>query len=129
MPHLRVEYSPGLEALTDMRALCGRLHEAMVETGVFPQAGIRIKAHRCDEVCVADRHSDNHFLALELSVGAGRSKPALAAAGQAVFAAAQEAVADLLAQPHFMLSLEIREIDPELSWKANPVHARLKAES
>lgn len=129
MPHLRLEYSPALEALTDMQSLCDALHEAMVGTGVFPLAGIRIKAHRCAHVCVADKHPENHFVALELSVGAGRPKVALAEAGEVVFATASTCLADLLTQPHFMLSLEIREIDPELSWKANPIHARLKSAS
>ena len=129
MPHLRLEYSPGLEALTQIDELCAALHAAMAATGVFPLAGIRVKAHRCAQVCVADRHPDNHFLALELSVGAGRSKSVLAEAGRAVFEVARAVLAPMLAQPHFMLSMEIREIDPELSWKANPIHARVQAES
>ncbi|GGF43086.1 MULTISPECIES: 5-carboxymethyl-2-hydroxymuconate Delta-isomerase [Mameliella] len=129
MPHLKLEYSPGLEALANIQALCDVLHAAMSAAGVFPLAGIRVRAHRCDAASVADRHPDNHFLAMELSVGAGRSKPVLAEAGEAVFAVARDTLADLLDSPHFALSLEIREIDPDLSWKANPIHARLKAES
>ncbi|WP_417206845.1 5-carboxymethyl-2-hydroxymuconate Delta-isomerase [Antarctobacter sp.] len=129
MPHLRVEYSPGLEAITSIQAMCDALHAAMAATGVFPLAGIRVKAHRCAQVCVADRHPDNHFVALELSVGAGRPKAMLSGAGDAVFAAAKTALAPLLAHPHFMLSMELREIDPELSWKANPIHDRLRAQS
>ena len=31
--------------------------------------------------------------------------------------------------PHFALSLEIRETDPELSWKDTPIHARLSRPS
>ena len=129
MPHLKLEYSPGLEALANIQALCDVLHAAMSTTGIFPLAGIRVRAHRCDAASVADRHPDNHFLAMELSVGAGRSKPVLAEAGEAVFAVARDTLADLLDSPHFALSLEIREIDPDLSWKANPIHARLEAES
>ena len=43
------------------------------------------------------------------------------------FAAAEGALAPLFGSPHFALSLEIREIDPELSWKRNAMHARLRA--
>ena len=28
--------------------------------------------------------------------------------------------------PHFALSFEIREIDPQLSWKKNAIHLRLR---
>jgi 5-carboxymethyl-2-hydroxymuconate isomerase len=43
-----------------------------------------------------------------------------------VFAEARRRVGALLEAPHFMLSLEIREIEPGLSWKANSVHGRLR---
>lgn len=33
-----------------------------------------------------------------------------------------------LSKPHFMLSFDIQEIDPRFSWKANTIHARLKAQ-
>jgi 5-carboxymethyl-2-hydroxymuconate isomerase len=128
MPHLRVEYSPGLEEQADLEALCGVLHSAMADSGVFPLGGIRVKALRCDRALAGDREAINHFVAMELSVGAGRDKRVLQEAGQGVFEAARGALADLLSAPHFMLSIEIREIDPDLSWKANTVHARLQAD-
>ncbi|TGU68353.1 5-carboxymethyl-2-hydroxymuconate isomerase, partial [Mesorhizobium sp. M1C.F.Ca.ET.144.01.1.1] len=35
-------------------------------------------------------------------------------------------LSSLFATPHFALSLEIREIDAELSWKKNAIHPRLR---
>jgi 5-carboxymethyl-2-hydroxymuconate isomerase len=32
----------------------------------------------------------------------------------------------LFETPHFALSLEVREIDPALSWKKNSIHLRLR---
>lgn len=128
MPHLSIEYSPGLEGRTDMGALCGALHQAMVAAGIFPLAGIRVRAYRADHCIVADGLAENDFAALTLSVGAGRSTEALRAAGDGIFAAAQAALADPLSTPHFALSLEIRVIDPELSWKDTPIHARLSGQ-
>ncbi|AUC54699.1 5-carboxymethyl-2-hydroxymuconate isomerase [Sagittula sp. P11] len=133
MPHLRCEYSAGLEAHLDMEVLGRTLHAAMAETGVFPLGGIRVKMHRCSLAMVGDANPGhgvvNHFLALELSVGAGRDKDVLAEAGRQLFQVAEAVCAGQLAAPHFMLSLEIREIDPELSWKANSIHARLAADN
>ncbi|OYX43149.1 MAG: 5-carboxymethyl-2-hydroxymuconate isomerase [Rhodobacterales bacterium 32-67-9] len=126
MPHLKIEYSSGLEARTDIAVLCDALHGAVVEAGIFPIAGIRVRAYRADHSIVADGLAENDFAALTLSVGAGRSTEALKAAGEAIFKAARVALAGPLATPHFALSLEIRVVDPELSWKDTPIHARLK---
>ncbi|WP_316013159.1 5-carboxymethyl-2-hydroxymuconate isomerase [Roseobacter sp. HKCCA0434] len=125
MPHLSVEYSAGLEDRACLRTLCEALHGAMVGAGIFPLAGIRVRAHRADIAIVADGLSENDFLAMTLTVGAGRTTDALRKAGDALFAAAQAALAPVLATPHFALSLEIRVSDPALSWKDTPIHDRL----
>lgn len=128
MPHLRIEYSPGLARHTDIGGLCRVVHAAMVEAGIFPLAGIRVRAFAADHCIVADDHPENNFAACTLSVGAGRSVEDLEKAGQHIFAALQHFLADPLASQHFALSLEIREINPALSWKDTPIHARLKKE-
>jgi 5-carboxymethyl-2-hydroxymuconate isomerase len=125
MPHLRIEYDQGLEALTSVPDLVAALHRGMVASDVFPTAGIRVRAYRADHALVADGLAENHFVAMTLSVGAGRSTEVLRAEGDALFAIAQAQLAELLAQPHFALSLEIREANPDLSWKDTPIHARL----
>lgn len=129
MPHLAIEYSPNLEARADMPAVCKALHAAMVEAGIFPLAGIRVRAHRADQCIVADGLPENGFLAMTLSVGSGRTGEALRSAGEAIFAAAQAALSGPLSDPHFALSLEIRQIDPDLSWKDTPIHARLSGQA
>ena len=129
MPHLHVDHSPGLAARCDLDALMASLHGAMLGAGIFPTAGLRVRFHAADRCLVADGLPGNNYLAMTLSVGAGRSKAELKAAGDRIFAAAQAALADPLASPHFALSLEIREIDPDLSWKDTPIHARLSGQS
>lgn len=125
MPHLAIEYSPTLDSKVDVKALCRALHDAMLASPTFPDAGIRIRAYRADVAIVADGHPDNEFVAMTLSVGAGRSREQLQAAGDALFAAGRAVLAELLAAPHFAYSLEIREITTDLSWKDTPIHARL----
>lgn len=125
MPHLSIEYSANLESRIELSKVARAAYDAMIEAEIFPLAGIRVRLHRADFCIVADDHPENNFLAATLSVGAGRSTEVLNAAGQKVFAALQESLADLLAAPHFALSLEIRVSDPNLSWKDTPIHARL----
>ena len=128
MAHLFVEMSDTVARSIDADGLCDAMHQAMVETGIFPLAGIRVRAYRAEACAMADKHPDNGFVALTLSVGHGRSKEVLAAAGDLVFAAARGFLSDWLAGQHFGLTLEIREIDPDLSWKANTMRPRLLAE-
>lgn len=125
MPHLSIDYSPTLEARVDIKGLCEALHMVLVASDVFPTAGIRVRAHRADHAIVADGHPDNDFLAMTLSVGAGRSTAQLQAGGRALFESGRAYLQAPLATPHFAYSLEIRIIDPELSWKDTPIHARL----
>lgn len=129
MPHLHIEYSRGLEERTDIAALCRVAHAAIIETGLFPMAGIRIRAFAADHAIVADGLPANDFAAFTLTVGAGRSPDDLKSAGEAIFAALRDALAGPLATEHFALSMEIRVSDPDLSWKATPIHARLSAKA
>ena len=125
MPHMKIEYSPGLARRVDIAALCRAAHDAMVETGLFPLAGIRVRAFSADHCIVADDHPDNDFAAIYMTVGSGRTTEALQKAGGHIFAALQDFLSEPLASPHFALSLDIRVSDPELSWKDTPIHARL----
>jgi 5-carboxymethyl-2-hydroxymuconate isomerase len=125
MPHLVIEHSPNLDCSADPQAVCQAAHEALRSSGLFPIAGIRVRAHRAEHSIVADGLPQNAFVAMTLSVGAGRAKADLKTAGDALFAAVQAVLAQPLATPHFALSLEIRVIDPDLSWKDTPIHARL----
>ena len=125
MPHLHIEYSKPLEAKADLPALVSALHQGMVASEVFPTAGIRVRAFAADHAIVADGLAENDFLAMTLSVGAGRTAEVLKAEGDTLFTIARAQLADLLAAPYFALSLEIRVADPALSWKDTPIHARL----
>ena len=125
MPHLAIEYSANLDRDVEPEAVCRAAYDAMRNAKIFPLAGIRVRAYRADHCIVADDLPQNSFVAMTLSVGAGRAAADLKAAGDALFAAVQAVFAQPLSTPHFALSLEIRVIDPELSWKDTPIHARL----
>ncbi len=126
MPHLTIEHSANLASKSDLTALCERLRDAMLATGIFPHGGIRVRCVSCAHVAIADSHPENAFAAMLIRMGAGRSDEAKAAAGAAIMMAAEDHFAPLLADGYFMLSLDIVENNPALSWKTNTVHARLK---
>jgi 5-carboxymethyl-2-hydroxymuconate isomerase len=127
MPHLTLEYSANLEAKTDMGQLCGALHAAAMESGLFELGAVRVRAFPAPHYAVADLDARNSFLDMSLRIGKGRTQEDTKRAGDLVFAAAERHLAHLLAEPHFALSLEVREIDAALSWKRNAIHPRLRA--
>lgn len=128
MAHLTIQYSPRLEAQIDMQHLCESLRQVMIDQGIFPEGGIRVRAWPTPHAAIADLHTDNVYADLQLRMGQGRSMEQKKAAGAAIMEAAEAAFAGVLATPHMALALEIIEIDKELSWKTNSIHPRLKVE-
>lgn len=123
---MAIEYSANLDAKVDMPALCELVSRTMLDTGVFEPGAIRVRAFRAEAYAIADRLSENGFIDMNLRIGKGRSAEDKKRAGEAIFAAVSGHLASLFATPHFALSLEIREIDAELSWKKNAIHPRLR---
>lgn len=121
MPHIQIDYSPNLEARLDIAALCRRLRDAATETGIFPLAGIRVRATACNHAVIADGNPDHAFLDISLRLRGGRSPEAKAAATAHVFSAAEAFCAEVLETSSFMLSFEMRDIDPALSPKAGSI--------
>ena len=123
---MAIEYSANLDAKVDMPALCELVSRTMLDTGVFEPGAIRVRAFRAEAYAIADRLPENGFIDMNLRIGKGRSAGDKKRAGEAIFAAVSDHLASLFATPHFALSLEIREIDAELSWKKNAIHPRLR---
>ncbi len=125
MPHVQIDYSPNLEDRVDVAGLCRVLRDAAVETGVLPMAGVRVRATACTHVLIADGNPDHAFLDISLRLRGGRSPEAKAQATAHIFAAAEAFCADVLATSSFMLSFEMRDIDPDLSPKISSVRRYL----
>ena len=125
MPHIQIDYSPNLEDRLDVAGLCRVLRDAAVETGVLPMAGVRVRATTCTHVLIADGNPDHAFLDISLRLRGGRSPEAKAQATAHIFAAAEAFCADVLATSSFMLSFEMRDIDPDLSPKISSVRRYL----
>lgn len=125
MPHIQIDYSPNLEGRLDIARLCWVLRDAAVETGVLPMAGIRVRATACTYVVIADGNPDHAFLDISLRLRGGRSAEAKAQATAHIFAAAEAACAHVLETSSFMLSFEMRDIDPDLSPKTSSIRRYL----
>jgi len=129
MPHLIIQYSPNLDDALKIDELCKALHQVMLDSGVFPLAGIRVRAFRCDHAEVADRLPENAFVDMVIRMGEGRPAEDRKRVGKEIMSAAEAVCQHLLQTPHFALSLEIVEIRKEFSWKTNTIHARLNSKN
>ncbi len=128
MPHIMIDYSANLEDRVDVAALCAALRDAAAETGVFPLAGIRVRATACTHVVIADGDPRHGFLDISVRLRGGRTLEARKAATAHIFAAAEAFTAEVMDTTPFMLSLEMRDIDPELSPKASSIRKYLPEE-
>ena len=126
MPHFTFDYSANLEGLVDLKELAGLIHSTMMETGLFELGAIRVRGFRTEIYAVADLLEENGFIDMSLRIGKGRSEADRKRAGEAIFVSVSNFLSERFETPHFMLSLEIREIDAELSWKKNAIHPRLR---
>ena len=125
MPHIQIDYSPNLAARLDVAGLCLALRDAAVATGILPLAGIRVRATAADHVVIADGNPDHAYLDISLRLRAGRTEADKARATAEIFAAAEAFCAEVLANSSFMLSFEMRDIDPALSPKTSSIRRYL----
>ncbi len=125
MPHIQIDYSANLESRLDVAGLCRALRDAAVATGILPLAGLRVRAIKADHVVIADGNPDHAYLDISIRLRGGRSKEAKAEATALIFAAAETYCAEVMATSSFMLSLEMRDIDPALSPKASSIRNHL----
>lgn len=126
MPHMAIEYSANLDESVDIQGLCTLVADTILETGLFEIGAIRVRAFRAEAYAIADRLPQNGFIDMNFRIGKGRTAEEKKRTGEAIFAAVSHRLAPLFTTPHFALSLEIREIDAELSWKKNAIHPRLR---
>lgn len=126
MPHIVVEYSSNLEADVPPRRLVDALHQAALQTGVFPLGGLRTRAERRDIYAVADGNPDNAFVAVVARIGKGRDPETRRRVATELMAALEAETAQAFRTRGLGLTVEVQEIDDTASLKTNNLHERLR---
>lgn len=129
MPHIQIDYSANLDSRLDVAGLCRAIRDAAAATGILPLAGIRVRATACTHVVIADGNPDHAFLDISLRLRGGRSQDAKEKATAEIFAAAEAYCAGVLDSSSFMLSFEMRDIDPALSPKTSSIRRYLPGDA
>lgn len=126
MAHFILEYSANLEPEIDTAGLFEKLHAAAIASGVFPAGGLRSRAVRCDQYRVADGDPDLAFVHLTLKMGHGRTLEVRRATGQELFDILTAHLKPVFDRRYLGISFEITELNPDLSFKLNNIHARFE---
>lgn len=129
MPHFHIDYSPNLEARLDIAALCRVVRDAAVATGLFPLAGIRVRATAATHWVIADGDPQHAFLDISVRLRAGRGLEARKKASEDIFAAVAAFCRPVMDSSSLLLSMEMRDIDPELGLKASSIRRHLAGDS
>ena len=125
MPHILIDYSANLDAKIDMQHFCEHLRKVATTIDAFPLAGVRVRAHAAHYVSIADGNPEHAYIDIGIKLRGGRSLAVRQAATQALFDAARDYLAELMATHSLALSMEMRDIDPALSPKCGTVRRHL----
>jgi 5-carboxymethyl-2-hydroxymuconate isomerase len=118
MPHLHFEHSAKLGELVDLAAFAQHMRAAIIETGHFPEGGVRVRGFAASSEAVADGDSDRLFLDIEFRIGQGRSEEDRRTVLETLYSAARNWLEPRLGERPFALSMELREIDAGFSIKS-----------
>lgn len=129
MPHVIAEYSANLEDRLDVAALVADLHQAAIDSGVADLPAIRTRAARREHARVADGNPANGFVHIVARLRRGRSVAQRQALGQALLAAADRRLATVYPLHPIGLTVEIHEIDPDMTFRRNTLRERAQQSS
>lgn len=125
MPHITLEYSANIEPHVNMQNLCHDLREASIKTGIFPMGGIRVRAFKADYVSIGDGKELFGFLDCSLKIGEGRDLKTKEKMAHDIFEALKLLTKPCFDAMPFGLSLNVSEMQKELSFKENSIHSFL----
>jgi 5-carboxymethyl-2-hydroxymuconate isomerase len=123
MPHFVIEYSANLEPDIDLRAIVDAVHKSAVDSGLFKIGGIRVRTLKHDIYKVADGDPENAFLHIRVAILEGRSVPDRERLGNSTIVAVDALLQNAHRKRGIALSVEVGEIDHNMSFKKNSLHA------
>lgn len=122
MAHFVLEYSDNIPVATlDLQTLFANLHQAAVETGLFPLKGIRSRAYACHDYRMADGNPQHVFVHLTVLLGAGRSLEEREVAAKSFFQVLEQHFAACFEQGGVAMSFEMKELEPVLKYNKNNI--------
>jgi 5-carboxymethyl-2-hydroxymuconate isomerase len=129
VPHFQIDYSGNLEKVVDMAGLCEHIRATAAAIETFPMAGIRVRAVCVEHYAIADGDPKYGFVDISIRLRAGRAVDVKQVATQCIFEATRAYLAPVMNEHPIALSLEMRDIDPDLSPKTSTIRDHLEISS
>jgi 5-carboxymethyl-2-hydroxymuconate isomerase len=89
-------------------------------------AGVRVRATRVDYYAIADGNPDHGFIDISVRLRAGRPDDVKQDAVSRLFDVVQDYLAPAFEKRSIAVSMEMRDIDPDLSPKSGTIRKYLK---
>lgn len=122
MAHFVLEYSNNIASDTlALQSLFEKLHQAAVDTGMFPLKGIRSRAYACEDYRIADGNPDHIFLHLSVLLGAGRNLREREVAAKMFFNVLCTHFSESINTRGVAISFEMKELEPVLKYNKNTI--------
>jgi 5-carboxymethyl-2-hydroxymuconate isomerase len=126
MPHAWVEYSKNIEAEEEIKTLGRAVYDAMIETGIFPVAGIRVRVNCIENYLVGDLKEDRSFVHLSIRIGEGRTDDVKAKAADLIFKRLSDHLKPLADRVPLAFAFIMEEIPGKYSYKMNNLRNYIK---
>ena len=115
MPHIQIDYTANLADAVIEARLVDRVHQAAVDSGIFPVWGIRTFAQAMSECRVGNGEAGNGFVNVTVRIAPGRSLTLRQRIRQELFDAMLQAMGPLFEHHRLGCQLEVTEFDAEVS--------------
>lgn len=127
MPHLTVEYTDNIDSAIRIKELLMKSNQVLASfPDVFPIGGIRSRAIKLNDYCIADGTADDAFVHMTLKIGSGRSEDERRRACDKLFSMLEDHLHDLFQTRNLAISLELYEFGSFGTYKKNNIHHRFK---
>lgn len=126
MPHAWVEFSKNIESEEEIKTLGKAVYNAMIETGIFPVAGIRVRVDCIDRYLVGDLKEDRSFVHLNIKIGQGRTTETKSEAADLIFKRLSDHLTPLADRCPLAFAFIMEEIPGEFSYKMNNLRKYIK---
>jgi len=126
MPHAWVEYSKNIESEEEVKSLGKAVYDVMLDTGIFPVAGIRVRLTCVEKSLVGDLESDRSFVHLAIRIGEGRAEETKKKAADLIFDRLSNHLAPLASRRPLAFAFEMQEIPSAYSYKMNNLREYIK---
>jgi len=124
MPHFTIEYSSNLDPDIDLHAIVDAVHQCAVDSTLFKIGGIRVRTLRHEIYKIADGNPENAFMHIRANILEGRSVADRERLGNSMIAAVDKLLMNAGRKRGIALSVEVGEIDHNMSFKKNALHAQ-----